>query len=146
MRTTRICPHFLISSKLTAGRVKNAPMIRLDDLGEKADDGSRRIELASALPLCHRKLAEEVFVDSSKGVVVECRGNLRYFFEQFLEKSARKKVVGQHAGKRRVILFDVAPRLIYRFSYVCGFGKVEEVVETRLGVEEEHTVIRAGVF
>src|ERR1035441_6796114 len=96
----------------TARGVENATVIRFNDFGEKTDDGGRGIKLASALPLCHGELAEKVFVNAPKGVVVERGGNLRNFFQQFLEERAREKVVGlrQHTSKLRVMLFDVSHR------------------------------------
>ena len=54
-----------------AGRIEDAPVERLDDLDDQADDGAGREELAALLPLGERELAEEVLVDAAERVVVE---------------------------------------------------------------------------
>ena len=98
----------------TTCRIENASVIRLDNFGEKADDAARRVEFAAALAFAHGKLAEEILVNAAKGVVVQRGGNLGDLLEQFLQEGAGKKVVslGQDPGELRIVLLDVAHRLI----------------------------------
>ena len=89
-------------------------MIRLDDFGEEADDAAGGVELAAFLALGAGELAEEVFVDAPEGVVVHGGGNLGDLLEQFLKQGAREEVVGlgQDARELRIVLLDVAHRLV----------------------------------
>ena len=114
-----------------------AAVIRLDNFGEKADDGRGRVELSAALALGHGELAEEVFVDAAEGVVVEGGGDLGDLLQQLLEEGGGEEVVGlgEDASELRVVLLDVAHRLVDLGADVRGFGEVEEVVEAGVGGE-----------
>ena len=61
------------------------------------------LELAAALALGHGEGAEEVFVDTPEGVVVQCGRNLGNFLQQFLEQGAGEQVegLGQYASGLR---------------------------------------------
>ncbi len=50
-------------------------MIRLDDLGEQADNTARRVEFSTALAFAHGKFAKEIFVNTPKRVVVHRGGD-----------------------------------------------------------------------
>ena len=67
---------------------------------------ARSARFAAAPAFAHGELAEEVFVDAPKGVVVEADGDLGDFLQQFLEQGAGEKVVGlgQDAGELRATL------------------------------------------
>ena len=125
-------------------------MIRLDHFGEEADDGRRGVKFASPLPFGHGEFAQEIFVDPTERVVIERRGNLGDLFQQFLEERTGEKVVGlgQDTGELRIVLLDVAHRVVHRFSHVGGFRQRQEMVETGVRCEVKHSVsvIRAGVF
>ena len=60
-------------------------MIGLDHFSEEADNRGRSVKLPSPLPFRHSELAQEIFVNPSKGVVVERCRNFGDFFQQFLE-------------------------------------------------------------
>ena len=56
-------------------------MIGLKDLDDEPDDAARREKLAALLPFGAGELAKEIFVDPSKGIVVEAVGNLGDFLQ-----------------------------------------------------------------
>ena len=69
-------------------------MIGFNDFGKEFDDTGRGIELAAFLSFRAGELAQEVFIDSSEGVVI-CGGrNFGDLLEQFLEQGAGEKIVG----------------------------------------------------
>ena len=47
-----------------ARRIEDAPVIRLNHLGEQADDAARGVEFAALLRLGAGELAKEIFVDA----------------------------------------------------------------------------------
>src|ERR1017187_6062951 len=126
----------------TARGAEDAPVIRLDNLGEEADDAAGRVELAAAWALAHGELAEKVFVDAPEGVVVHRGGNFGDFLEQFLEEGAGEEVVGfgPDAGGLRGVRFDVAHGGIDLGADILGFGTVEQVIEPRLGGQVEYAL------
>ncbi len=85
-----------------------------------------RVELAALLPFRRGELAEEVFVDAAEGVVVDGGGNLGDLLEQFLEQRAGEEVVGlgQDAGELRVVLLDVAHRLVDRLAGIASLRQM----------------------
>jgi hypothetical protein len=111
----------------------------LDDFGQQLDDAGGRVELAAALAFGHGEGAEEVFVDAAEGVVVERGRNLGDLLQQFLEQGAGEQVVGlgQHTGKLRVELLDLAHGGIDLGADVSHLRQGQQVVEARLGGEVE---------
>ena len=97
-----------------AGGVEDAAVERLDHLDDQPDDAARRVELAAPLALGRGELAEEVLVDAPEGVALDAGRDLGDLLEQLLEQRAGEEVVGlgQHAGELRVVLLDVAHRLV----------------------------------
>ena len=128
--------------------VENAAVKRFDDFGEQLDDAARRVELAAALALGHGEGTEEIFVDATKGVVVERGRNLRDFLQQFFEQGAGEQVegFGQHAGELRVVLLDLAHRGVDFGADVGDLGQRQQKVKARLGreVEDAFGVIGGG--
>ena len=61
----------------TARGIEHASVIGLKDLHDQADDAARCEEFAAFLPLRAGELAEEVFIDSTEGVIVETRRESR---------------------------------------------------------------------
>lgn len=129
----------------TASRVKDAPVERLDDLGQQFDDAGRGVELPTALAFSHGERTQEILVDAAKGIEVEGGRDLGYLFQQFLEQGAREKVVGlgQHPGQLRVVLFDEAHCGIDLGADVSGFGQSQQVVKPSLWgkVEDAFSVV-----
>jgi hypothetical protein len=122
---------------------------RLKDFDDQTDDTGRGIELAALLALGAGELAEEVFVDEAEGIVVEAGWDLRNLLEQLLEQNAGEDLIGfrKHAGELRVVLLDVAHRLVYVFADVGTLGAREEILEAGVGreVEDACGVVGRGV-
>ena len=70
--------------------------------------------------------------------------------EQLLEQRAGEEVVGlgQHAGKPRVVLLDLAHRRVDLGADVLALGQGQQVVEARLGreVEDAFCVVGGGLI
>ena len=132
-----------------AGGVEDAAVEGFEDFDNEADDAGRRVELAALLALGARERAEEVFVDAAEGVVVEARRDFGDFLQQLFQQGAVEDFVGlgQHPGELRVVLLDVAHRLVRGLADVAALGQREEIVETGIGREVEHTfgVIGGGL-
>ena len=124
-------------------------MIRLDHLGEEADDAARGVELAALLALRAGELAEKILVDPSEGIVIHRGRDFGNLLQQFLEEGAGEEVVGfgQDAGELRVVLLDVPHRLVDGFARVSALGQCEKVVEPCVGreVEHSHSVVGSGL-
>ncbi|OPZ66428.1 MAG: hypothetical protein BWY82_03006 [Verrucomicrobia bacterium ADurb.Bin474] len=72
----------------TAGGVEDATMVRLDHFSQESDNAAGCVELSSTLAFTFGKCSQEILVDATKGIVVQRSGDLRYFFEQFLQQRA----------------------------------------------------------
>lgn len=110
-------------------------MIGLDDLGKVSDDAGRGVKLTAFLALGAGELAEEVFVDAAKGVVVRGGRDLGGFLQQFFEESAGEEVVGpgQDAGELRIVLLDVPHGVVDLRADVCRLGEVQQEIEPGVG-------------
>lgn len=105
----------------------------LEDFDHEAHDGRRGVELAALLPLSAGELAEEVFVDAPEGVEVEADGDLGDGLQQLLQEGAVEDLVvaGQHTRELRVVLGDVAHRLVDGVADVAALGARERTRSAR---------------
>src|SRR5437879_2769378 len=65
----------------TAGGIQDTPVERFEHFDEKSDDAAGSVEFAAFLSFRAGKLAEEIFVNSAEGVVIDGYRNFGYFFE-----------------------------------------------------------------
>ncbi len=112
----------------TAGRVKNAPVERLDDADDELDDGGGGEELAALLPLAHGELAEEVFVDLAEGVPLDVHGDGVHGLEQLDEQGVLEAVVGlgQDVLEVGVLRLDGAHGVVDGLADVGPFGQLQQ--------------------
>jgi len=54
-----------------AGRIGNAAVVRLEHFDEKFDNARRRVKLAAFRACRSGELAEEIFIDSAEGIVIQ---------------------------------------------------------------------------
>jgi len=110
-----------------AGRVEDAAVEGFDHLGEQLDDAGGRVELAAALALAHRELAEEVFVDPAEHIAF---GRLQSgavedfdeFGQQVLLKA--KVVLGQRTLQQLVALLVSHRRLDGKHRIADGLAYI----------------------
>ncbi len=66
--------------------------------------------------------------------------------EQFLQQRAGEDLVGlgQHAGELRIVLLDVAHRLVDRLAGIASLRQMQEIFEAGVGREIEHPLGMVG--
>ena len=117
-------------------------MVRFQYFDQQAHDAGRRVELAALLPFRPGEFAEEVFVDTAEGVVVDGGRNFGDALEEFFQERAVKDFVslGEHPGELGIVLFNVAHCFIDCLAGIASLRLMQELFETGVRREIEYTL------
>ena len=77
----------------SAGRIKDAPVKRLDNLNDEFDERGWREEFTAALPFAHGEIAEEVLINLPESVSFNVHRDLFHDTEKFEERILFKSIV-----------------------------------------------------
>jgi hypothetical protein len=115
-------------------------VVGLQDFHQQADNARWCVELPALLPFRPGEFAEEVFVDTAEGVVVDGGRDFRDALEEFLQQCAVEDFIGlgQHPGKLGIVLFNVAHRFIDRLAGIASLWQMQEFLEPGIRCEIEH--------
>ena len=129
------------SSRATT-RVIYLSTIRLNHLGNKVDDGLRRVVFTLTLAFGNGKLAEEVFIYTTDEIVlwVFQRINLIDFIKQCrklgtVERQPCIVITWQGSFQRRVALLYLSQRFIYLDGNVILLSVLNQKIPTALGFQ-----------